>query len=131
VPSEIDIAPPKDCKVTFANVLSRHGGRDPTIGKSMAYALLIADIQETSKAYPGEFKFLKDYKYTLGSDELTNAGRQEMVNSGAHFFRRYHKLLKKHTPFVRSGGQHRVWSQRRSGYWGSLSQRNSCQKRST
>jgi hypothetical protein len=108
VPSEIDVAPPKDCKVTFANVLSRHGGRDPTLGKSMAYALLIADIQETSKAFPGEYKFLKDYQYTLGSDELTNAGRQEMVNSGVHFFRRYHKLLKKHTPFVRSGGQQRV-----------------------
>jgi hypothetical protein len=108
VPSEIDVAAPHGCKVTFANVLSRHGGRDPTLGKSMAYALLIADIQNTSTAYPGEFEFLKNYKYTLGSDELTNAGRQEMVNSGANFFRRYHKLVKKHTPFVRAGGQHRV-----------------------
>jgi hypothetical protein len=74
----------------------------------MAYALLIADIQNTSTSYSGEFKFLKDYQYTLGADELTDAGRQEMVNSGAHFFRRYHKLVKKHMPFVRSGGQHRV-----------------------
>jgi hypothetical protein len=108
VPSEIDVAPPKGCEATFANVLSRHGGRDPTMGKSLAYALLIAEIQTTSTAYPGEFKFLKNYRYTLGADELTNAGRQEMVNSGAHFFRRYHKLVKKHTPFVRAGGQHRV-----------------------
>ncbi|KAH4973064.1 hypothetical protein HBH77_165850 [Parastagonospora nodorum] len=108
VPSDIDVAPPHGCKVTFANVLSRHGGRDPTMGKSMAYALLIADIQNTSTSFSGEFGFLKDYKYNLGADELTSAGRQEMVNSGAHFFRRYHKLAKKHTPFVRSGGQHRV-----------------------
>jgi hypothetical protein len=108
VPSEIKVAPPKGCKVTFANVLSRHGGRDPTLGKSVAYALLIADIQNTSTAFPDKFKFLKDYQYTLGADELTNAGRQEMINSGTHFFRRYHKLIKKHAPFVRSGGQQRV-----------------------
>ena len=108
VPSEISVKPPKGCHVTFANVLSRHGGRDPTVGKSMAYALLIANIQNTSTAFPDEFAFLKHYEYSLGADELTAAGRQEMVNSGAHFFRRYHKLVKKHTPFVRAGGQHRV-----------------------
>ncbi|KAF1942892.1 acid phosphatase [Clathrospora elynae] len=108
VPSEIDVAPPKGCEVTFANVLSRHGGRDPTFGKSMAYALLIAEVQNTSTSYPKEFGFLRDYKYALGADELTDAGRQEMINSGVHFSRRYAKLVKKHTPFVRSGGQHRV-----------------------
>lgn len=108
VPSEIDVAPPRGCKVTFANVLSRHGGRDPTLGKSLAYALLVAEIQNTSTAYPGECGFLEDYNYTLGADQLTDAGRQEMVNSGANFFRRYNKLVKKHVPFVRAGGQHRV-----------------------
>lgn len=108
VPSEISVAPPKGCQVTFANVLSRHGGRDPTLGKTMAYALLIAEIQNTSTSYPGEFAFLKDYNYKLGADELTHAGRQEMVNSGVHFYQRYSKLFDKHTPFVRAGGQHRV-----------------------
>lgn len=108
VPSEIDVTLPKGCEVTFANVLSRHGGRDPTLGKSIAYHILIADIQATSTAYPGEFAFLKDYEYGLGADELTDAGRQEMVNSGAHFYHRYHKLVKELAPFVRAGGQHRV-----------------------
>ncbi|KAL5115698.1 hypothetical protein ACEQ8H_006410 [Pleosporales sp. CAS-2024a] len=108
VPSDIDPSPPRHCKVTFANLLSRHGGRDPTMGRSMAYALLIAEIQNTSHSYPDEFAFLKHYRYTLGADELTHAGRQEMVNSGIHFFRRYPKLVKKHAPFVRAGGQHRV-----------------------
>lgn len=108
VPSEIDVAPPKGCEVTFANVLSRHGGRDPTFGKSIAYHLLIAEIQNTSTSYPDAFKFLKDYDYALGADELTDAGRQEMVNSGAHFYRRYQKLMDENTPFVRAGGQHRV-----------------------
>lgn len=108
VPSKIDVAPPKDCKVTFANVLSRHGGRDPTIGKTLAYGVLIADIQSKAKQYPGKYEFLKHYEYTLGADQLTDAGRQEMVNSGVHFYRRYEKLIKKHTPFVRAGGQQRV-----------------------
>jgi hypothetical protein len=52
VPSEISVKPPKGCHVTFANVLSRHGGRDPTVGKSMAYALLIANIQHSPTNMP-------------------------------------------------------------------------------
>ncbi|PSN74537.1 phosphoglycerate mutase-like protein [Corynespora cassiicola Philippines] len=108
VPSDVDVAPPDGCSVSFASVLSRHGGRDPTLGKSMAYALLIAQIQNTSTSYPGEFAFLKDYEYSLGADQLTDAGRQEMVNSGAHFFRRYSKLVTEKPPFVRSSGQARV-----------------------
>jgi hypothetical protein len=108
VPSDVDVAPPRGCSVTFASVLSRHGGRDPTAGKAIAYGALVGLIQSTSTAFPGEFAFLKDYKYTLGADQLTDAGRQEMVNSGAHFHRRYAKLLGKHTPFVRSSGQDRV-----------------------
>jgi hypothetical protein len=108
VPSEMSVVPPKGCQVTFANVLSRHGGRDPTLGKTMAYALLVAEIQNTSTSYPDEFAFLKNYTYELGADELTVAGRQEMVNSGIHFYQRYSKLVDEHTPFVRAGGQHRV-----------------------
>lgn len=94
--------------MTFANVLSRHGGRDPTFSKSLTYALLIATIQNTSTAYPGKYAFLKDYKYTLGADDLTDAGRQQMRNSGAHFFNQYSTLVKQYTPFVRSSGQNRV-----------------------
>ncbi|KAF2124685.1 acid phosphatase [Dothidotthia symphoricarpi CBS 119687] len=108
VPSEIDVAPPEGCAVTFANVLSRHGGRDPTASKTATYALLIATIKNTSTAYPNEYAFLKDYKYTLGADDLTEAGRQEMQNSGVHFFRRYSTLVTQHTPFVRASGQARV-----------------------
>ncbi|KAF2740744.1 acid phosphatase [Polyplosphaeria fusca] len=108
VPSDIDVDPPKTCDVTFASVLSRHGGRDPTAGKTMLYKIMIANIQSTAKAYPGEFAFLKNYQYTLGADQLTDAGRQEMVNSGAHFYRRYSTLIDSKPPFVRSSGQDRV-----------------------
>ncbi|ORY16444.1 histidine phosphatase superfamily [Clohesyomyces aquaticus] len=108
VPSELAVDPPRSCSVSFASVLSRHGGRDPTAGKSMAYAMMIGEIQQTAKAYPEEFAFLKDYTYTLGADQLTDAGRQEMVNSGANFHRRYSKLVAKNVPFVRASGQDRV-----------------------
>ncbi|KAF2241260.1 acid phosphatase [Trematosphaeria pertusa] len=108
VPSEVDVDAPEGCSVSFASVLSRHGGRDPTMGKTIAYGATIALIQNSSTAFPDEFAFLKDYKYTLGADQLTDAGRQEMVNSGAHFYQRYKKLLKENAPFVRSSGQDRV-----------------------
>ncbi|KAF2715572.1 acid phosphatase [Pleomassaria siparia CBS 279.74] len=108
VPSEINVDPPKDCSVSFASVLSRHGGRDPTASKTMAYRLTVAQIQSTATSFPGEFAFLKDYNYTLGADLLTDVGRQEMVNSGAHFYKRYAKLVANKPPFVRSSGQARV-----------------------
>lgn len=108
VPSEVKVAPPKGCSVSFASVLSRHGGRDPTSGKAMAYRLMIAQIQNTSTQYPDEFAFLKNYIYNLGVDQLTDVGRQEMVNSGAHFYKRYSKILAEKPPFVRSSGQDRV-----------------------
>lgn len=108
VPSDIDVDPPEHCDVTFASVLSRHGGRDPTMSKTLLYGATVGLIQNTSTAFPDEFAFLKDYKYSLGADMLTDAGRQEMVNSGAHFYKRYKDFLHGKTPFVRSSGQARV-----------------------
>lgn len=108
VPSEIDVAPPEGCHVSFASVLSRHGGRDPTMSKTLLYGATVGLIQNTSTAFPDEFAFLKDFEYTLGADQLTDVGRQEMVNSGAHFYRRYSSFLEGKTPFVRSSGQDRV-----------------------
>lgn len=108
VPSEIKSTPPDGCEVTFVNVLSRHGGRNPTLTKTTAYRALITGIQDSATSFPGTLKFLEHYNYTLGADDLTDAGRQEMVNSGTQFADRYVKLLRKHTPFVRSSGQDRV-----------------------
>lgn len=107
-PSEIHLAPPKGCKVTFASVLSRHGARDPTQKKTDAYHALITSIQKDATAFPTGFEFLEHYNYTLGADDLTDFGRQEMINSGAHFAGRYSELLRNHKPFVRSAGQDRV-----------------------
>lgn len=108
VPSDIDAAPPKDCKVSFANVLSCHGGRNPTQSMTTTYRALIASIHQSATGFPGDYKFLQHYNYILGADDLTDFGRQEMINSGKHFVGRYGKLVRKHTPFVRSAGQDRV-----------------------
>jgi hypothetical protein len=74
----------------------------------MAYSNLIEKIQKNAKSFPGEFAFLKTYNYTMGADLLTNVGKQQMVNSGIHFYRRYRTLLSRHKPFVRSTDQPRV-----------------------
>ncbi|KAH6855731.1 histidine phosphatase superfamily [Chaetomium sp. MPI-CAGE-AT-0009] len=107
VPSEIDAAIPEDCELTFAQVLSRHGARAPTRGKAMQYLILIARIHEAISYGPG-FEFLRNYNYSLGADQLTRMGQQQMVNSGLKFYHRYRSLARKSPPFVRTAGQDRV-----------------------
>ncbi|GAP82905.2 putative 3-phytase a [Rosellinia necatrix] len=92
----------------FYSVLSRHGARDPTLGKSLAYAELVNRIHTDTMEYGKHFQFIKHYKYTLGADQLTVFGEQQLVNSGIHFYQRYEKLARSVSPFVRSAGQKRV-----------------------
>lgn len=108
VPSEISADVPDQCQITFAQILSRHGARDPTATKSQRYHDTISHIQSYSLRFPGKFHFLKDYKYSLGVDQLTVFGEQELVNSGLKFYQRYQALAKDIVPFVRSAGQERV-----------------------
>ncbi|KAI1436350.1 histidine phosphatase superfamily [Xylaria sp. CBS 124048] len=108
VPSDISTDIPAGCEVTFAQILSRHGARDPTGHKSVAYAELIDHIQASVTEYGHHYEFLKDYEYTLGSDELTTFGQQQLVNSGIKFYERYENLARNFSPFVRSAGQKRV-----------------------
>lgn len=108
VPSEIDASIPKGCEVTFAQVLSRHGARAPTFGRAVYYASLLDRIRHGAVYYSPGFDFLKTYNYTLGADQLTEMGQQQMVNSGRKFYRRYRALARKTVPFVRAGGQDRV-----------------------
>lgn len=121
---QIPTAVPAGCAVTFAQVLSRHGARDPTAGKSQTYAALVDRIHESVDQYGDGAAFLRDYKYTLGADQLTAFGEQQLVNSGVDFFRRYGHLasangggeatgkvgvgVEVEVPFIRSAGQQRV-----------------------
>ncbi|QIW97823.1 hypothetical protein AMS68_003341 [Peltaster fructicola] len=108
VPSEISAELPECCEVTFAQVLSRHGARDPTASKTALYNATINKIHSKVKNYTKDYEFIKKYEYTLGADELTLFGEQEMINSGIKFFERYQELSERFVPFVRSSGENRV-----------------------
>jgi len=111
VPSEIPSATPAGCDITFAQVLSRHGGRVPTSGKSVLYAETINRIQRSALNFSGIYAFFTNYTYTLGADQLTAFGEQQMVNSGTDFFARYSggaDLASTAIPFLRVSGQQRV-----------------------
>ncbi|KAI8629510.1 histidine phosphatase superfamily [Xylariaceae sp. FL1651] len=108
VPSEISNDIPRGCEITFAQVLSRHGARDPTEGKSLTYAALVDRIHNNVTEYGKHYKFIKEYKYTLGADQLTVFGQQQLVNSGIKFYKRYEKLARNISPFIRTAGQKRV-----------------------
>ncbi|KAJ5201935.1 phytase [Penicillium cinerascens] len=99
---------PKGCEVTFVQVLSRHGARYPTASKSKKYAELVADIQANATDFKGSAAFLKDYKYTLGSNDLTTFGERQMIDSGVKFYERYEALTRNNIPFIRSSGSPRV-----------------------
>ncbi|WPG97452.1 3-phytase A [Acrodontium crateriforme] len=108
VPSEISTATPSFCKVTFAQILSRHGERDPTASKTKAYNATIQKLHSKVKTFSGPYAFLADYEYTLGADQLTLFGEKSMIHSGIQFYSRYENLAKTTTPFVRSSGEDRV-----------------------
>lgn len=89
-------------------MLSRHGARDPTEHKSSAYASVIDKIHDNVTSYGQGFKFLKHFKYTLGADQLTTLGKNQMIHSGTKFYERYQSLASVNLPFVRASGQERV-----------------------
>ncbi|KAI4240541.1 MAG: hypothetical protein LQ352_007616 [Teloschistes flavicans] len=109
VPSDISDNVPPGCKITFAQVLSRHGARDPTASKTKAYNSTIQKIKANVPQFPsGKYYFLNTFEYTLGADQLTLFGEREMINSGIAFYDRYEQLAKQSTPFIRSSGEARV-----------------------
>lgn len=108
VPSHIDPDIPAGCQVTFASVLSRHGARDPTARKTKLYGDLIDSIQASVSDYGAGFEFLRDYKYTLGTDQLTVFGEQQLVDMGKAFGNRYRSLVEDYDPFMRASGSDRV-----------------------
>ncbi|CCC06973.1 hypothetical protein SMACR_00997 [Sordaria macrospora] len=113
VPSEISPSVPDGCRLTFAQVLSRHGARFPTPGKAAAISAVLTKIKTSATWYARDSKFIKNYNYVLGVDHLTAFGEQEMVNSGIKLYQRYSSLIRDYTdpgslPFVRASGQERV-----------------------
>ncbi|KAI9654753.1 MAG: hypothetical protein M1821_005747 [Bathelium mastoideum] len=110
VPSNISVSVPGQCRVNFAQILSRHAARDPTASKTAEYSALISRIHQSvpSTSFKGDYAFLANYTYALGADQLTAFGQQEMINSGIKFFGQYQDLSLRYTPFIRSSSEERV-----------------------
>jgi hypothetical protein len=108
VPSTIPDTVPSGCNVTLANILSRHGARDPALSKTIVYGAFVAALKANVTSFHGRYAFLNDYNYTLGADMLTEFGRRQMVNSGIKFYQRYRALAGDATPFLRAASQERV-----------------------
>lgn len=106
--SDIKDSLPRGCKITFAQALSRHGARFPTSHKSEAYRETIQQLLGNVKSFPGKYSFLAHYRYDLGSDDLTAFGQQQMIESGAKFYKRYQALTKVRIPFFRASSSSRV-----------------------
>ncbi|RKF58357.1 3-phytase A [Golovinomyces cichoracearum] len=108
VPSDINPDVPDQCGITFVQILSRHGARDPTSRKTADYRQLIHEIHKNTTSYNDQYSFIKDYQYMLGADQLSSFGQSQMKNSGIKFYSRYNLIAQKTTPFVRASGQARV-----------------------
>ncbi|KAG9234958.1 histidine phosphatase superfamily [Amylocarpus encephaloides] len=108
VPSAISADVPDQCQVTFAQVLSRHGARDPTSSKTAQYNATVQLVHANANSFGSGYEFIKDYKYTLGADQLTGFGQLQMINSGTNFYDRYHLLALHTIPFIRASGEDRV-----------------------
>lgn len=114
IPSAISASVPRTCRITFAQVLARHGAREPTHGKTVAYEEFIRHIQRSVAVYPGKYAFLSTYRYQLGADRLTLFGLQQLFNMGRKVYQRYQSLAKDTIPYVRASGQDRVVA---SAHW--------------
>ncbi|KAL9025322.1 MAG: hypothetical protein Q9196_005829 [Gyalolechia fulgens] len=108
IPSDSSNATPETCTITFAQILSRHGARDPTTSKTKVYNNTIQKLKANVNRFSGKYNFLNSFVYSLGAEQLTTFGEQQMVNSGIAFYNRYEKLAQESTPFIRSSGEARV-----------------------
>ncbi|KAL8862038.1 MAG: hypothetical protein Q9178_001493 [Gyalolechia marmorata] len=90
------------------DILSRHGARDPTATKTKSYNSTIQKLKSNVARFKGKYAFMNKFEYTLGADQLTLFGEQQMTNSGVAFYNRYKGLAKQGTPFIRASGQERV-----------------------
>ncbi|KAL8987336.1 MAG: hypothetical protein Q9177_003442 [Variospora cf. flavescens] len=108
VPSDIPDLVPPNCKITFAQILSRHGARHPTSSKTKIYGSTIQKLQDNVQQFSGKYSFLNNFTSSLDADQLTVFGERQMIHSGIAFYSRYKNLAKQGIPFIRASGEARV-----------------------
>ncbi|KAK0883290.1 hypothetical protein LTR87_003032 [Friedmanniomyces endolithicus] len=107
VPSDISDEVPNGCSITFAQILSRHGARDPTASKTAQYHATIHKLQGQREELHGAICLSGRLRvqsgrrsayrvWTAGDDRLRDQVLQPL------------QLIGSLRPFVRSSGQARV-----------------------
>lgn len=98
VPLGMETALPGDCTVEQVMLMQRHGARYPLVSELAFITGLVEKLGNHSTAIqkarlPASLAFLKDgYVSTLGHDDLTAPGRQELFDHGVKFALTYPHL---------------------------------------
>ncbi|THH02813.1 hypothetical protein EW145_g6696 [Phellinidium pouzarii] len=102
-------SPPSHCSITQVNILQRHGARFPTTSAGAMIQSSVAKLQAASSFKDPQLRFLKDYTYNLGVNDLVSFGAAQSYDSGQLDFVRYKGLIKgTNVPFVRASSSSRV-----------------------
>ncbi|KAI0671267.1 acid phosphatase [Trametes maxima] len=107
-------APPAGCNITQVSALTsrelqRHGARYPNAEDGEIYARGVEHLAAADKFKDKHLKFLKEYEYTLGADDLVPFGAAQTFEAGQIAFKRYaHLVNSTQIPFVRAAGAPRV-----------------------
>ncbi|KAL4266695.1 Histidine phosphatase superfamily protein [Pleurotus pulmonarius] len=111
VPTGVKEVLPADCKVDQVMLTGRHGSRYPLASELVFITNMTAKLSSNAQAIsrsrlPKELRFLKNgYTSTLGHDDLTAIGRQELFDHGVNFRLRYQHLT---ADAILAGDQDRV-----------------------
>ncbi|KAF8523954.1 phytase [Hysterangium stoloniferum] len=100
---------PHGCDITQANILQRHGARFPTSGATTRIRSAVSKLQSVTPISNENLRFLKDWVYDLGQNDLIEFGARQGFDSGQEAFHRYTELISDdHLPFVRASDGDRV-----------------------
>ncbi|KAI0629941.1 acid phosphatase [Trametes polyzona] len=103
--------PPAGCNITQVHILQRHGARYPNAEDGENYAKAVEHLASADKFRDERLKFLKEYEYGLGADDLVPFGAAQTFESGQVAYKRYaHLVNATQIPFVRAAGAPRVIS---------------------
>ncbi|EPQ58850.1 phytase, partial [Gloeophyllum trabeum ATCC 11539] len=103
------VTPPQGCSVTQVNIIQRHGARYPTSGAAQRLTSALAKLQSVQTYTDPSLRFLKMFKYDLGTDDLVGLGATQSFEAGQAVYQRYAGLVNESSiPFVRASGSTRV-----------------------
>ncbi|KAI8989846.1 phytase [Trametes punicea] len=109
IPADKYRPPPANCEINQVHILQRHGARFPTSGAATRIEAAITKLQAAKAFTDPVLRFLKDYNYTLGHDDLVAFGATQSSIAGKEAFERYSSLIsEENLPFVRASSADRV-----------------------